>query len=186
MDRITDISEVEQHLDNWDKGWAEQMERIWREKIRALRVVDTGALRNSIDHTISGGNDNKTIIHTFLEYGLYQDMGVGKGYKMSHQGAGVGLAFLDEDYRQQHNLGEPRKPRRWFSKKATQAPPLVFKKILCFSQGHGRSPDRDVGRRCSYPGIKCPDFFRRSQGHCFRIVSTFGGVFFYTAIFILF
>lgn len=117
MDRITDISEVEQHLDNWDKGWAEQMERIWREKISALRVVDTGALRNSIDHTISGGNDNKTIIHTFLEYGLYQDMGVGKSYKMSHQGAGVGLAFLDEDYRQQHNLGEPRKPRRWFSKK---------------------------------------------------------------------
>lgn len=117
MDGTRDIEDIEQQLDNWDKGWAEEMVRIWREKINILKVVDTGALRNSVDQMISGSGGDKTIVHTFLEYGLYQDMGVGSGYKKSHQGAGIGLAFLDEEYREQHKLGEPRKPRRWFSKK---------------------------------------------------------------------
>lgn len=117
MDNITDISEVDKHLDNWDKGWADQMVRIWREKINQLRVVDTGALRESIDREITGSGGDKAIVHTFLEYGLYQDMGVGSGYKKSYQSGGIGLAFLDAEYREQHKLGEPRKPRRWFSKK---------------------------------------------------------------------
>ena len=49
----------------------------------------------------------------FLQYGIYVDLGTGKGYK---RGNGGDLKFLGKDYRKEHNLGKAREPRPWFSK----------------------------------------------------------------------
>lgn len=115
---MAELDELAKQLDKWDRGWAEMMVTIWQDRLTALRVIDTGRLWQSFTHSVRGETDDRSIVHTFLEYGLYQDMGVGSGYKMSNQGGGVGLRFLDADYRREHGMtGRTRRPRRWFSKK---------------------------------------------------------------------
>lgn len=104
-------------LDRWDREWAEMMVTIWREKMVSLGVMDTGRLYRSITDAVRGGAGDRHIVHTFMMYGIYQDMGVGSGYKMSNRGGTLGLAFLDKDYRREHRMGRARRARRWFSKK---------------------------------------------------------------------
>lgn len=97
---------------------------IWRDKILGLKVLDTTELfRNISGDTISSGDDITTIRHKFFEYGIYQDVGTGRGYK---KGNGGNLDFLDplkrkkEYARKQKSgkvtFGEARQPRAWFSR----------------------------------------------------------------------
>lgn len=111
------IDDLGRQLDKWDREWADMMVTIWREKLTALRVMHTGRLYRSVSGRMSGGAADRHIVHTFMLYGIYQDMGVGSGYKMSNRGGTLGLEFLDSDYRREHHMGRQRKPRRWFSKK---------------------------------------------------------------------
>ena len=111
------IDDLGRQLDKWDREWADMMVTIWREKLTALRVMHTGRLYRSISGRMSGDAADRHIVHTFMLYGIYQDMGVGSGYKMSNRGGTLGLEFLDRDYRREHRMGRQRKPKRWFSKK---------------------------------------------------------------------
>lgn len=112
-------------LDLYAKAWTEKMIDIWDEKITMLGIVDTGALAGSLHGTANGD----LLQFKFLQYGIYQDSGVGYGYK-GHNGD---IPFLGDAYRIEHHLdeprkvgpkwgggytsGTPRKPRHWFSRK---------------------------------------------------------------------
>ena len=63
----------------YERGWAEEMVKIWKEKIMHYRIRHTGALYNSVQATSFGGS-SRTIAHKFLLYGLYQETGTGNGY----------------------------------------------------------------------------------------------------------
>lgn len=79
---------------------------IWKERIKLLGVVDTGALLRSpvklpVQH--DGRFYDITLSQTFLEYGLWQDLGVGR--EVPHGNPG--------------DIGRDKKRerRRWFSVK---------------------------------------------------------------------
>lgn len=117
-------------LDDFEKGWTEFMVDIWRERMQMLKIHNTGALKSSLEGSISGDEGHRRITHRFLMYGLYVASGVGSGYKA---GNGGDLEFLDPEYRKAHGLdkprkrgpawgggmtsGKPRKARDWFSRK---------------------------------------------------------------------
>ena len=62
----------------YEREWTKMMITIWREQILLLGIVDTMHLYRDIQGAISG-NDQITIAHTFMEYGLYQADGGGNG-----------------------------------------------------------------------------------------------------------
>lgn len=101
-------------LKTYSKAWYDKMVTIWRDRIDAMDILDTGALRGSV--AVKGFSMDEMggqMAFQFLQYGIYVDLGTGKGYK---RGNGGDLEFLGKDYRKQHNLGKARKKRPWFSK----------------------------------------------------------------------
>lgn len=103
-----------QTLPQYSRAWYDMMARIWRDRIDLLGIRDTGRLRASI---AKGGlvatGDHVEATFRFVAYGFYVDAGVGNGYR---HGNGGDLHFLDRQYRREHHLGQPRKPRPWFSR----------------------------------------------------------------------
>ena len=101
-------------LKTYSKAWYDKMVEIWRDRIDAMNILDTGELRQSV----AGANfamdeAGGQMAFKFLQYGIYVDLGTGKGYK---RGNGGNLEFLGKDYRKEHKLGKAREPRPWFSK----------------------------------------------------------------------
>ena len=93
----------------WVEGWNDMMLDIWAERIYKLGVRDTNALYHSLrafDVKADGRFLDLTLSHSFLEYGIWQDLGTGYGYRLDNGGI---LEFLDEDYRREHQLDKPRK-----------------------------------------------------------------------------
>lgn len=88
------------------EGWNNTMVDIWRERIRMLDVVDTGALLGSplqLPVRSDGRFYDITLSQTFLEYGLWQDLGTGREVPIGNPG----------------DIGRDKKRerRRWFSTK---------------------------------------------------------------------
>ena len=101
-------------LQTYSKAWYDKMVEIWRDRIDAMNILDTGALRGSVAGANFAMDDaGGQMAFKFLQYGIFVDLGTGKGYK---RGNGGDLEFLGKDYRKQHNLGKARKKRPWFSK----------------------------------------------------------------------
>lgn len=74
------------------EAWAEVMINIWQDRMIAFGVRDTGELLNSLQtqvHFQSNGDIGK-ITHTYLHYGRFVDMGVGRGVPLSQAGPGSG------------------------------------------------------------------------------------------------
>lgn len=132
----------------YQDAWAETMIDIWREKIERMKVIHTYSLHQQIrDNVITYSDDISTIQHKFLEYGIYQDLGVGNGYKKDNGGK---LQIMDPAYREEHGLnrprkvgpkpggyytsGNPRKPREWFSR-AYFASVMVLKEQMAYMYG---------------------------------------------------
>ena len=116
----------------YQEAWAEMMVTIWREKIERLHVIDTYSLHQQIkDNVVTSSDSISTIQHKFLEYGIYQDLGVGNGYSKDNDG---NLEILDPVYRAEHNMGEPRKPRVWFSR-SYFASVMVLKEQMAYMYG---------------------------------------------------
>lgn len=123
MDRLNDA-------DRYIGAWTREQLLIWREKLERLKVVRTGALHQSFKDSIRQTSEGTTITLKFLMYGIYQALGVGRGYTHGNDGH---LEFLEEEYREKHRLniprkvgpawggyktsGNPRKARDWYSKK---------------------------------------------------------------------
>jgi hypothetical protein len=106
--------------------WTNMMVTIWREKIERLHVIDTGTLLQDITGNFSSVNNMEvfTITHKFLEYGIFQELGVGRGYSRDNGG---NLDFLDPNATQRKSKHRQksgkvtgpghRHERKWFSKK---------------------------------------------------------------------
>lgn len=120
------LKDVDEYVDAWTRTMLE----IWREKIERLHVVYTGHLHQSFQSSINATAHGTSVSMRFAYYGIYQALGVGKGYT---HGNGGDLKFLDQEYRQKHRYnkrrkvgpgaggyltsGKPRKVRDWYSKK---------------------------------------------------------------------
>ena len=88
------------------RGWNNTMVDIWRERIKLLDVVDTGALRNTLMQLpvmADGRFYDITLSQKFLEYGLWQDLGTGREVPIGNSGD-IGREKV-------------RERRRWFSVK---------------------------------------------------------------------
>lgn len=132
----------------YQEAWASTMIDIWREKIERLHVIDTHTLHQQItDNVITASDAMTNIQHKFMEYGIYQDVGTGNGYKKGNAG---NLDILDWRYREEHRLdvprksgskgggryssGEPRYPREWFSR-SYYASVMVLKEQMAYMYG---------------------------------------------------
>jgi hypothetical protein len=108
MDSVTRASGVlaAQEIDQWIDGWSDKMIEIWQEKQLDLQVHDTGDLARSMTEDVQHEGMSAHIVMQFLQYGVYQALGVGYGYI---HGNGGDLQFLDPIYRHERHLDEPRK-----------------------------------------------------------------------------
>lgn len=126
---MVQLEDVDKYIDEWTRVQL----MIWQEKIERLRIVRSGALHQSFKSAITHATSNSgaaTIAMKFLQYGIYQALGVGYGYVHNNGGD---LPFLGKEYRERNHLniprkvgpkwggyetsGNPRKARDWYSKK---------------------------------------------------------------------
>ena len=66
---------------NFVEAWNKTMLDIWQERIFKLKVMDSGSLwRSPLELPVraDGRFYDITLSQTFLEYGLWQDLGVGR------------------------------------------------------------------------------------------------------------
>lgn len=137
-DNIGTEEDKKKYLD----AWSEMMINIWRDKITHMRVLDTTALYWNMSDKVEFSEDIQKVSHHFLKYGIYQDLGTGRGYKHGNEGD---LDILDPDYRVDHGLnrprswngpkskghtsGKPRKRKEWYSR-AYYASVMVLKEHM--------------------------------------------------------
>ena len=98
--------EVQEEREKYIKAWNETMLRIWQERITLLEVIDTGKLLASpvaMPVRADGRFVEVTLSQEFLEYGLWQDYGVGRETPRGNSGD-IGRAKV-------------RQRRPWFSKR---------------------------------------------------------------------
>ena len=112
-------------------GFNDTMLKIWQEQITLLGVIDTGALLASpkaLPVRADGRFFEVGLSQTFLEYGLWQDYGVGRETprgnsgdigrtKTSRASRTQSQARLNSAEAQPRTVGHNRKRRRWFSRK---------------------------------------------------------------------
>lgn len=98
--------EAQKEREKYIKAWNETMLRIWQERITLLDVIDTGNLLASpvaLPVRADGRFVEVTLSQEFLEYGLWQDYGVGRETPRGNSGD-IGRAKV-------------RQRRPWFSKR---------------------------------------------------------------------
>jgi hypothetical protein len=98
--------EAQEEREKYIKAWNETMLRIWQERITLLEVIDTGKLLASpvaMPVRADGRFVEVTLSQEFLEYGLWQDYGVGRETPRGNSGD-IGRAKV-------------RHRRPWFSKR---------------------------------------------------------------------
>ena len=98
--------EAQEEREKYIKAWNETMLRIWQERITLLEVIDTGKLLASpvaMPVRADGRFVEVTLSQEFLEYGLWQDYGVGRETPHGNSGD-IGRAKV-------------RQRRPWFSKR---------------------------------------------------------------------
>lgn len=82
---------------------------IWQEKIFKLKIIDTAHLYNSVISLpirADGRLYDITLSQTFLEYGIWQDLGTGRN-----------TAIANTHNQDNDGFSNKRKRRRWFSSK---------------------------------------------------------------------
>ena len=100
-----------EHRRKWVEGWNDLMIDIWQERIHKLRIEDTFSLYRSLCALdIRVHDDGRfydfSVSQTFLEYGLWQELGTGREFTFGNPGD---IKSQDEEYREAHGLNEPRK-----------------------------------------------------------------------------
>lgn len=91
------------------EAWNKTMIDIWNERIYKLKVIATGALWRSplqLPVRADGHFYDITLSQNFLEYGLWQDLGVGR--KLRHGDYEHNKGYIEEH-------GRKRERRPWFS-----------------------------------------------------------------------
>lgn len=111
--------------------WAEIVIQRWLSKISRLNVIDTGELMRSFTsqvHSDANGDASK-IVFTFLYYGIFPDMGVGKGtpYEKVGQSNRIPKAWFSRQfYNEVKKLGYIMAER--YGEKAMEAISLIENK----------------------------------------------------------
>ena len=98
--------EAQEEREKYIKAWNDTMLHIWQERITLLEVIDTGRLLASpvaLPVRADGRFVEVTLSQEFLEYGLWQDYGVGRETPRGNSGD-IG-----------HDKVRQRRP--WFSKR---------------------------------------------------------------------
>ena len=74
---MAQLNDVDRYVDEWTRTQL----LIWREKVERMGVVRSGALHESFKEAVRRANAGQmtTITLTFLRYGIYQALGVGRG-----------------------------------------------------------------------------------------------------------
>lgn len=115
-----DSAQGEKEYEEWVQGWVRMMIDIWKEKILKLNIADTMQLYRDITGRLSG-TDQMTIVHEFMQYGIYVAAGVGNGYSHGNKGD---LEVLDPALRKAARLDKPRtRGPRWSTKHMTTGKP---------------------------------------------------------------
>lgn len=99
---MAELTDERKYIDEWTRT----MLVIWKEKIERLRIVHTGALHQSFSDSIVETSAGTTITMKFARYGIYQALGVGRGYDRDNGG---NLEILDPEYRRTHRLDKRRR-----------------------------------------------------------------------------
>lgn len=115
-DNLIDIDSRKQYTEAWN----DTMVKIWRERIIKLGVFETHRrkTRASAPHLLDslrlfpvqhdGRYMELTLHYTFPEYGIYQDLGVGREKAIGNSGD-IG------EFTKSGRTRKIRKPRPWFS-----------------------------------------------------------------------
>ncbi len=96
------------------EAWRDKMVEIWTDRLDMMGIHDTGALRRSVSSgTFTVGDADADLTFRYLTYGIYVDMGVGKGF---YHGNGGYIEVMDDLYRYSQGMkGPKRQPRPWFN-----------------------------------------------------------------------
>lgn len=108
----------------WVEGWAKTMVDIWHDRIAKVHAIDTYNLFNSVSEvelTADNNFDVLRLVHEFLLYGFYVDIGVGREFG----GERVGNQLAREVV---------RKPKPWFSS-SYYASVMAMKEFLSKNYG---------------------------------------------------
>ena len=135
----------------WIEGWNTTMVDIWTERMALLGIADTKSLirsTKSLPVKADGRCLNLHLAQSFLEYGLWQDLGTGREIPLGNPGD---VKYRDPEYRREHGLdrpkqrgrkwgggftsGNPRLPRRWFSVRYYKSV-LKLRDFMAASLGH--------------------------------------------------
>lgn len=95
-------------------AWADVVVKMWRDRIMQLNVWDYGFLYDSfVNHVIrQAGGDTQKIDFLFKQYGIWQDMGVGKETKRGNPGdLGAVARVVGPNGRSRI----ARQPKHWYS-----------------------------------------------------------------------
>lgn len=70
------------------QGWAEIVIKRWVTKITRLKIIESSELLRSFTSQVTNDakGDPYKVVFTFMYYGIFPDMGVGKGVKYSQVG----------------------------------------------------------------------------------------------------
>lgn len=89
------------------EAWNSTMIDIWQERINKLKVIDTGSLWRSpvsLPVLADGRFFDISLSQTFLEYGIWQDLGTGRN-----------VAIGNTHKKDMDDWENKRERRRWFS-----------------------------------------------------------------------
>lgn len=109
-------------------AWNDTLIKIWQERISRLKVVDTGNLYRSLQFSAPVDQDGRfvafSVSQNFLEYGLWQDLGVGRNTAIGN------THRSDKD-----GFENKREKRRWYSIKY-YASTMKLKEFMAENLGH--------------------------------------------------
>jgi hypothetical protein len=113
-------------------SWAFYTIKIWKEKIQKLRVGHSGKLESSFLKDVIGtpAGGVISIQFSFLYYGKFVDMGVGKGTKIGDVNENKTSRRLEG-----RMLGNRRRPKKWYGK-TFYAEVATLKEILVKEYAH--------------------------------------------------
>ena len=145
---MAELTDERKYIDEWTR----MMLVIWKEKIERLRIVHTGSLHQSFSDNITQTEVGTTISMKFARYGIYQALGVGRGYDL---GNGGHLEILEPEYRHTHRLdkrrrvssggqsymtsGKPRRKRDWINAK-------LYMSIMAMKEDLARITGEELAR----------------------------------------
>ena len=150
VDQQSVIDQRKKYVESWNKTMID----IWQERIYKLKVINTSALWESpisLGIRADGRFYDITLSQKFLEYGIWQDLGVGR--ELRHGDYNHNQAHIEKN-------GRIREPPRWFSIKSFSSVMALrdfmadslgdeFKSMFCASL------DPDIAKRRS-------SFYRRN------------------------